>query len=749
MNEINGQEIYDGIKKQLDELVESFGNKDIDDEELKEIQVSVINNITDQKEKFEVLIDQLKQNSDWDTFSIALYGENNAGKSTLVEVLRILLNEQKKIIQRENYKTRSNEIEKLQHEIENINENEHEIEVQCKNDQEEINSKIQVIESKAEEHASESLALSKTLQAQQEKLLEEMIASTWTLLKAFFNKLEGQNEARTLESRILTIDEQITGDDEEIHQLHKDIEKVEERYQDQHSQLESKRKAVKRQQDEIAPFLLASLDGEIIGDQRSDFTRKVTKYYFENNGQKFQLLDLPGIEGNEDSVIKEINNAVETAHAVLYIKRDMTLIQVGDGKTEGTLDKIKKHLSQEQEVYVVFNISTLSKRKLAHKLISDEDVQQAEDTDKLMQETIGDAYSGHKIISAYPAFLAEANTWPIPDTKFKGFDKKKHEFLKKAEELGIDLLEWTQIKDFVQWLTTTLVSDSKQKIVTANNRKVQYQLEQLHSQIKDSSDKWNDKVRIVKKYYERAIKEVSEQESTLRRNLDNNLESIIFNSQANVKNQINDEIERDINNSQFKETLKDLLEKETSVVEQKFKESSESEFDNFSKRINGILLKANQNIQNDITLMTEISDFSDVFNFEIKEKSKMGEIFGIVTSIASLQFVPGVGQLFDVVVTVAMIVSAAWHVVKGIIGIFSTKYRKSQQRVKTTEALEKWAEEVKKQYKEALKEGLNEVDSATKEIVQKLNYQINSFNQQQTIFERTLKQVGQIAKEIN
>lgn len=576
-----------------------------------------------------------------------------------------------------------------------------------------------------------------------------MIASTWTLLKTFFNKLEGQNEARTLESRILTIDEQITGDDEEIHQLHKDIEKVEERYQDQHSQLESKRKAVKRQQDEIAPFLLASLDGEIIGDQRSDFTRKVTKYYFENNGQKFQLLDLPGIEGNEDSVIKEINNAVETAHAVLYIKRDMTLIQVGDGKTEGTLDKIKKHLSQEQEVYVVFNISTLSKRKLAHKLISDEDVQQAEDTDKLMQETIGDAYSGHKIISAYPAFLAEANTWPIPDTKFKGFDKKKHEFLKKAEELGIDLLEWTQIKDFVQWLTTTLVSDSKQKIVTANNRKVQYQLEQLHSQIKDSSDKWNDKVRIVKKYYERAIKEVSEQESTLRRNLDNNLESIIFNSQANVKNQINDEIERDINNSQFKETLKDLLEKETSVVEQKFKESSESEFDNFSKRINGILLKANQNIQNDITLMTEISDFSDVFNFEIKEKSKMGEIFGIVTSIASLQFVPGVGQLFDVVVTVAMIVSAAWHVVKGIIGIFSTKYRKSQQRVKTTEALEKWAEEVKKQYKEALKEGLNEVDSATKEIVQKLNYQINSFNQQQTIFERTLKQVGQIAKEIN
>ena len=744
MNEINGQEIYDGIKKQLDELVESFGNKDIDDEELKEIQVSVINNITDQKEKFEVLIDQLKQNSDWDTFSIALYGETNAGKSTLVEVLRILLNEQKKIIQRENYKTRSNEIEKLQHEIENINENEHEIEVQCKNDQEEINSKIQVIESKAEEHASESLALSKTLQVQQEKLLEEMIASTWALLKAFFNKLEGQNEARTL-----TIDEQIAGDDEEIHQLQKDIEKVEERYRDQHSQLESKRKAVKSQQDEIAPFLLASLDGEIIGDQRSDFTRKVTKYYFENNGQKFQLLDLPGIEGNEDSVIKEINNAVETAHAVLYIKRDMTLIQVGDGKTEGTLDKIKKHLSQEQEVYVVFNISTLSKRKLAHKLISDEDIKQAEDTDKLMQETIGDAYSGHKIISAYPAFLAEANTWPIPDTKFKGFDKKKHEFSKKAEELGIDLLEWTQIKDFVQWLTTTLVSDSKQKIITANNRKVQYQLEQLHSQIKDSSDKWNDKVRIVKKYYERAIKEVSEQESTLRRNLDNNLESIIFNSQANVKNQINDEIESDINNSQFKETIKDLLEKETSVVEQKFKESSESEFDNFSKRINEILLKANQNIQNDITLMTEISDFSDIFNFEIKEKSKMGEIFGIVTSIASLQFVPGIGQLADVVATVAMIVWAAWHVVKGMIGIFSTKYRKSQQRVKATETLEKWAEEVKKQYKEALKEGLNEVDSATKEIIQKLNYQINSFEQQQTVFERTLKRVGQIAKEIN
>ena len=41
-------------------------------------------------------IDRLREQGEWNTFTVAFYGETNAGKSTLIETLRILLGEQQK-----------------------------------------------------------------------------------------------------------------------------------------------------------------------------------------------------------------------------------------------------------------------------------------------------------------------------------------------------------------------------------------------------------------------------------------------------------------------------------------------------------------------------------------------------------------------------------------------------------------------------------------------------------------------------
>ena len=41
-------------------------------------------------------IEALQRHARWDTFTVAFYGETNAGKSTIIETLRILLHEQTK-----------------------------------------------------------------------------------------------------------------------------------------------------------------------------------------------------------------------------------------------------------------------------------------------------------------------------------------------------------------------------------------------------------------------------------------------------------------------------------------------------------------------------------------------------------------------------------------------------------------------------------------------------------------------------
>lgn len=38
----------------------------------------------------------LRDNAEWETFTLAFYGETNAGKSTIIETLRILLGEETK-----------------------------------------------------------------------------------------------------------------------------------------------------------------------------------------------------------------------------------------------------------------------------------------------------------------------------------------------------------------------------------------------------------------------------------------------------------------------------------------------------------------------------------------------------------------------------------------------------------------------------------------------------------------------------
>src|SRR5699024_4645224 len=91
-------------------------------------------------------------------------------------------------------------------------------------------------------------------------------------------------------------------------------------------------------------------DGEIIGDGRADFTRETQCYNLTLNGNVFSLLDVPGIEGKEELVLKEIENAIERAHAVFYITNKAAPPQTGDEGRKGTLEKIKQHLNSQTEV---------------------------------------------------------------------------------------------------------------------------------------------------------------------------------------------------------------------------------------------------------------------------------------------------------------------------------------------------------------------------------------------------------------
>jgi gas vesicle protein len=92
------------------------------------------------------------------------------------------------------------------------------------------------------------------------------------------------------------------------------------------------------------------VDGRIIGTGEADFTKGNTVYQLNHEGKTFQLLDVPGIEGDENRYAKIVEEAVAKAHLVVYVN--------GTNKKpeKATAEKIRSYLRWGTKVYPLVNL---------------------------------------------------------------------------------------------------------------------------------------------------------------------------------------------------------------------------------------------------------------------------------------------------------------------------------------------------------------------------------------------------------
>lgn len=96
--------IYLDVKASIENLQNIFKNTDNENERLKKLNQEALEVF--QKLESESLkeLESLKNNEEWENFTIAFYGETGAGKSTLIECLRLFFKEQSKVVQQERFK---------------------------------------------------------------------------------------------------------------------------------------------------------------------------------------------------------------------------------------------------------------------------------------------------------------------------------------------------------------------------------------------------------------------------------------------------------------------------------------------------------------------------------------------------------------------------------------------------------------------------------------------------------------------
>jgi len=109
--------IYTVILDEVNKLLESF-EKQERDEEIVKAQEEALKKLNEFRREIQDSLLQLEKNSEWNIFVMAFYGETNAGKSTLIETLRILLSEPEKMRERQEFSRLFEEYNNIQRSIE-------------------------------------------------------------------------------------------------------------------------------------------------------------------------------------------------------------------------------------------------------------------------------------------------------------------------------------------------------------------------------------------------------------------------------------------------------------------------------------------------------------------------------------------------------------------------------------------------------------------------------------------------------
>lgn len=88
---------YNEVKSVISEALENSFAEKYNNEEENAFAQNLKEQLSELNETFKAEIDELEQVSEWDKFCISFFGETNAGKSTIIESLRIIYNEESRL----------------------------------------------------------------------------------------------------------------------------------------------------------------------------------------------------------------------------------------------------------------------------------------------------------------------------------------------------------------------------------------------------------------------------------------------------------------------------------------------------------------------------------------------------------------------------------------------------------------------------------------------------------------------------
>ena len=390
-----------------------------------------------------------------------------------------------------------------------------------------------------------------------------------------------------------------------------------------------------------------AVDGIIVGDGRHDFTKIYKEYEMNISGKPFVLIDVPGIEGNEDDYKDEIKIALSKAHCVFYVQ--------GHNKTtdSATAEKIKKYLRNWVKVYTIYNVrgsaDAYDTPEERVNLVTDDVRKVCVGIEKSFSDILGDSYGGNTVTQGFLALSAQAN-----------FSPKRADLIRKQNKLLTffnsrdELYQFSRFDSVVSLVnekasnyTNEIYEANKDKLVALSKHTIFAIEEELNNQ-KGTIEKYcgllNNYRREVDTYYNSASHRI---EIQLRekcddefRKLKESVFTIISDDEPAKKERIAGQV--NTTSGSLREGIFHILKTENEELNKRLKESERKlkglpigilNFEHLNNESPNIYININDFLEH-----LEIS-FGDVFNFGMN-------VAGSAAAGATLgSFIPGIGNL--------------------------------------------------------------------------------------------------------
>ena len=739
-----------------------------EDEELQESVESVLHVLNEFKNnRFNKELDDLKKYQEWNDLTIAFYGETNAGKSTIIEALRLYFKEETKLKSQNEFKKIKKYIEEKKNEIikveertkdikseidyieENKDKNKKELEINIENINTNKEKDIEILYDEYHDYE-------KNLQNKKNEDKEKTDISFWYKLLKFMNFSNLNKEIRRLEEDLKIkkslLDKTIILLEQEsknkIDKLKIDFELKDNNFNEKLELLISEKINNEQKIGDInSKFFnleadLKEYEDGIIISEKSDFTKKVTKYNFVYKEKKFTLLDVPGIEGDEEEVINEISNAIKKSHIIFYIHQAEKIPE------SGTLEKIKKHLSSSTEVYAISNrfITDLESLDI------DNIEEISNDINKEMKACLNENYIKNNIISAQMMFLALTDCLTV-DSDFY----LEQEFLFKNISRE-DLLEKLKFNDFLKFIIDEVIINEKYKIKKSNYNKLDKTLCELIDILNKAS------IENFEPLSSQIYNEVNEASSNLRntmRKLKIDLE-LAVNKQVDIfKNSTRDYIYKQIEENISDDILKSKFEV---IVEKNLEQLLNSIYTHIEK-IRGYnqnsIFEILKNFERRVKLLTEnyskfnFGEFDSKFTIDLKIDNGING-YGLFGSILGGGFTAywafTAGNIWNpagwTLATLGIALSALAVVIsfgKSIYKFFDSDYKKSEQKKSINDNLDKIVENIKPK----IMQKINPISIDFSKMVNKIIDELEDIVKQRKLINKDIKNILNELEEVS